>query len=242
MKEKPWYPIVYMFLVTVFFSGLLVALHAATKERVARNERLYRERAVLIALGLADEGTGEETLLERLRRVRAITRAATRADEADPFVLTIKDDNGRRRVVMEYELTGEDGKPVAYAVPVSGRGYWDVIAGFVGVWADGMTVTGIAFYQQKETPGLGAEIATPAWRSRFAPSTDRTLVLAEGAEPITILPAGTAPTGGVVSSVDGVTGATQTSVRLGAFMNAQLAAWRQRRRAAKADPPEGEDP
>ena len=131
---------------------------------------------------------------------------------------------------------------IPYAVPIAGRGYWDVIKGFVGVKADGVTVTGIAFYQQKETPGLGAEIASPAWRRQFTPSAERTLKLAEGAEPIQILPAGTAPAAGVVSSVDAVTGATQTSVRLGRFMNAQLAAWRQRRRASAPDPPEGRRP
>lgn len=57
--------------------------------------------------------------------------------------------------------------PVGYVVPVSGFGLWDFIAGYLALEPDGNTVLGISWYEQKETPGLGANIAEADWQSLF---------------------------------------------------------------------------
>jgi len=50
-------------------------------------------------------------------------------------------------------------------VPVSGYGLWGILYGFLALEGDANTVTGIGFYELKETPGLGAEVTNPAWRA-----------------------------------------------------------------------------
>lgn len=61
----------------------------------------------------------------------------------------------------------KDAKPDAYVIPVNGFGLWDAIYGFIALKPDGNTVMGISWYDQKETPGLGANIAETAWQSQF---------------------------------------------------------------------------
>ena len=48
--------------------------------------------------------------------------------------------------------------PEGYIIPVSGFGLWDYIYGYIAIKPDGDEVIGISWYEQKETPGLGANI------------------------------------------------------------------------------------
>ena len=57
--------------------------------------------------------------------------------------------------------------PYGYVLPVHGAGLWSPIYGYLGVEADGSTVLGMTWYDQKETPGLGAKIGTPDWQKQF---------------------------------------------------------------------------
>ncbi len=54
-----------------------------------------------------------------------------------------------------------------YVFPVNGMGLWDAIYGFLSIKTDGDTVIGISWYDQKETPGLGANISDPVWQIQF---------------------------------------------------------------------------
>lgn len=58
--------------------------------------------------------------------------------------------------------------PEAYIIPINGRALWDAVYGYLAIQDDGNTVIGTTWYKHAETPGLGANIATPAWQSQFA--------------------------------------------------------------------------
>jgi len=57
--------------------------------------------------------------------------------------------------------------PYGYVIPVNGYGLWDAIYGYLGIESNGNTVLGMTWYEQKETPGLGGEIALPQWQEQF---------------------------------------------------------------------------
>lgn len=69
---------------------------------------------------------------------------------------------------MQYPLyvAERDGKPL-YILPMVGTGLWGPIWGYVAVAEDGRTVLGSTFDHKGETPGLGAEIATPIFTKQF---------------------------------------------------------------------------
>ena len=50
-------------------------------------------------------------------------------------------------------------------LPIRGFGLWGTMYGYISLENDFNTVAGIEFYQHKETPGLGAEVDNPKWKS-----------------------------------------------------------------------------
>ena len=61
----------------------------------------------------------------------------------------------------------QEEKPIGYVIPINGYGLWDAIYGYLAIKPDGNTVIGISWYDQKETPGLGANISEEPWQSLF---------------------------------------------------------------------------
>ncbi len=193
MREKPWYAVAYMFGITAFFSFLVIGLARVTADRVRANEQLALERAVLKALNMAEGKTSDE-----------IHRTFVEMVEPMPG------DNN-------YQFL-QDGMPAAYAIGVSGKGFWAPISGFIGLKPDRHTVIGIAFYEQNETPGLGAEITSQSFRSQF-----EGLQLSSGPQPIEIKPYGAQL---AENQVHAISGATQTCTRLEHLINEDLNKWR----------------
>ena len=117
----------------------------------------------------------------------------------------------------------ENGKPTKYCIPVSGKGLWSTIYGYLALESDLRTVAGISFYKNGETPGLGAEIDKPWFQKQFK---GKVLYSKEGA-PLPFIVA----KGGVKAlpkdqqnyAVDGISGATLTGKGVQAFLRKDLA-------------------
>ncbi len=199
MKTNRWFSVFYMFVVTAFFSAIIISLSIATREKVKANETLALEKAILQVLpDLYEEGMSGAQIHQQFMDKVDQPSAAT----GNAWVM--KKNRG-------YQ---------AYAVPLAGKGFWDSIKGVIGVAEDRKTVTGIAFYEQTETPGLGAEIAKASWREQFNGKK-----LADGEKVLTMKRPGQ-PAG--EHDVNAVTGATQTSVRLATIINDSVKQWRQK--------------
>lgn len=121
-----------------------------------------------------------------------------------------------------YEImpNSDSKKPMGYVFPVNGFGLWDAIYGYIAIATDGDTVIGISWYDQKETPGLGANIADPPWQSLF-PGKKIFLESPDGSTDFKSAPIGITVVKGKVSevlgqsskaksAVDGMAGATLT--------------------------------
>jgi len=107
-----------------------------------------------------------------------------------------------------------------WVLPINGFGLWDAIYGYLAIKPDGDTIIGITWYDQKETPGLGANIATPEWQQDF-PGKLIFLENPDGKTDFKTAPLGINVVKGKVSevlgdtpkaksSVDGMAGATLT--------------------------------
>lgn len=110
--------------------------------------------------------------------------------------------------------------PEGYVIPINGFGLWDAIYGYLALKPDGNTVIGISWYDQKETPGLGANIAEPQWQNLF-PEKRIFLQNQDGNTDVKAAPIGITVVKGKVaevygnspkskSAVDGMSGATLT--------------------------------
>ncbi|MHC4365049.1 MAG: FMN-binding protein [Planctomycetota bacterium] len=199
MRDKRWFAVAYMFLVTAFFSSIVIGFSQFTRARVEANKTLAFEKAILAALPelfVPDAGG-----LELHRR---FTEQVTAPQNSTGGAYVLK----------------ENGQVRAYALPIAGQGFWAPIKGVIGLRSDRKTITGIAFYEQNETPGLGAQITTISFRSQF-----KGKVLSAGDKPLGLKRAGELLS---ESDVHAVTGATQTSMRLEEIINAAVNSWRSR--------------
>ncbi|MCL4145452.1 UNVERIFIED_CONTAM: hypothetical protein GTU68_051892, partial [Idotea baltica] len=74
----------------------------------------------------------------------------------------------RERFSHVFLLKSKDGSGVEkYVFPVRSYGLWSMMKGYLAVEPDLVTVAGITFYEQAETPGLGGEITNPAWQAEW---------------------------------------------------------------------------
>lgn len=71
------------------------------------------------------------------------------------------------KLIYIVKQAAPSSTPYGYVIPVNGYGLWDAIYGYLGIEANGDTVLGMTWYDQKETPGLGGEIALPQWQEQF---------------------------------------------------------------------------
>jgi Na+-transporting NADH:ubiquinone oxidoreductase subunit C len=116
----------------------------------------------------------------------------------------------------------EDGADSAskYAFPISGKGLWSMLYGYLSLEADLETIAGISFYKHGETPGLGAEIEKPWFLSQF---TGKKLYGSDGtAVDFLVVKPGTPLTD---TSVDGISGATLTGKGVQALIQKDAAAY-----------------
>ena len=102
-------------------------------------------------------------------------------DEYDQIVVT-KDPNlsskvptsediaiikNRENVGKIYILRDEVGTIDKLVLPIRGYGLWGTLYGYISIEEDFNTVSGIEFYDHKETPGLGAEVDNPKWKAQW---------------------------------------------------------------------------
>jgi Na+-transporting NADH:ubiquinone oxidoreductase subunit C len=203
MREK-LYTLAFMVVLAAVFTAAVSAVQLATRERIRLNQELAQKGVILRVLGIsAPPGAGPRELLDLYeKRVKETGRSFETPTGTHPILAGYSDSD---------ELLG-------YAFETSGRGFWDKVRGYLAVGPDLKKALGIAFFQQNETPGLGAEITKPWFDKQF-----QGLPLPEEPGPdgqlIHLVPPGEEKG---KSDVDAVTGATQTSKAVQRFLNEDL--------------------
>ncbi len=76
----------------------------------------------------------------------------------------MKSDDGE----LSVYIATDGGQPTGYSIPISGKGLWSTIYGYIALEPDGIIVKGITFYKHGETPGLGGELEKDWFTSNFA--------------------------------------------------------------------------
>ncbi len=71
---------------------------------------------------------------------------------------------GTRLPLYTFEQDGEIAK---YAIPISGKGLWSTIYGYLALNRDLATIAGVTFYKHGETPGLGGEVEKDWFQNNF---------------------------------------------------------------------------
>lgn len=107
--------------------------------------------------------------------------------------------------VLPVFVSRDDAGVTRYIIPLTGKGLWGPVWGYMALESDWSTIYGAVFDHKSETPGLGAEIATAAFGGQFKGKT-----LFSNGE-FTSVNVTKGKKGDAAHSVDVITGGTITS-------------------------------
>ncbi len=153
------------------------ALKLQPKQRA--NAETEMKGSILQSVGLGDEiskakdkvSLTNELYAKYIVDEFAVDTAGEKVAGADAFALLGELQNEYEKPAAERVLpvfvSRDDAGTARYIVPLRGSGLWGPIWGYLALEEDWNTISGAVFDHQGETPGLGAEIATPAFGSQF---------------------------------------------------------------------------
>lgn len=178
------YIIIFTVILVAVVAVVLTVVAVGLRPRQLRNQEIEKKQLLLRAVGVEASTAQAEAIY-----AECITDTAT--EEGLPYYLF--------RVVRE-------GNNLSYGtiIPFNGNGLWGPIWGYIAFDPD-YTVVGAVFDHQGETPGLGGEIASEKFASRFVGKS-----ILEGGSPTPIVLKKHADPK-ALHEVDAISGGTMTS-------------------------------
>ncbi|MDY3857862.1 MAG: NADH:ubiquinone reductase (Na(+)-transporting) subunit C [Muribaculaceae bacterium] len=217
-KQSNVYTIVYIVVMVLIVGTALAFTAMALRDRQQENKNADKMSQILQSVHLTtDRATVVEEFNKYITRQIVLNDKGEELQGKDAFDIDVaaevkKPVSERLLPVYVCELPGKGTK---YIIPMSGMGLWGPIWGYISFNADGSTIYGAVFRHEGETPGLGAEIAKPAFSDQFDNKTvikDNTLI------PVEVVKKGLKPEGNA-DYVDGISGGTITSKGVSAMLN-----------------------
>ena len=194
-KNSNTYIIIYSTVMVVVVATLLAVASLALKSRQDANILNEKKEAILASLSMTGQNYDE------CITAYVVNGDGEKVEGQDPLQLLFDLPTAFEQQTLPV-FEAQDGRIV---VPVSGTGLWGPMWGYVALEQDMNTVSGVVLDHAGETPGLGAEVATPKHQAMYKGKT-----LFEGDEFVSI----TLRKGGAkdeAHEVDAISGGTKTS-------------------------------
>ncbi len=218
MQKGDSYTILFATAVCVVCSLLLATAAALLKPRQAAMAELDRKQNVLKAFGVPLQDAAG----------RKITEAEVNGLFRDHIVeIAVNPDTGLPVApgapdALPLYMWQENGVTAKYALPISGKGLWSTIYGYLALDRRAEVIVGVTFYRHGETPGLGGEVEKDWFQNQFKGKR----IFKDGAPQRIEIVKGRAQDkypAGNDHAVDGISGATLTGNGINQFLNAALA-------------------
>ena len=160
-KNGNAYIIMYSTVMVVVVAVLLDVAALALKPRQDANDLNEKKQNILASLSAQDQSYDEYI------DAYVVDKEGKRIEGEDVFAL-LNDLPGTFEAGKFPIFEAKDGRVV---IPVTGMGLWGPVWGYVALEKDMDTVAGIIMAHKGETPGRGAEIATPKYQANFVGKT-----------------------------------------------------------------------
>ena len=164
--ESNSYTVIFAIVMVVIVGTLLAGISSALSSDISNNKKLEKKQNILYAMGVNHNqgklGGGKVEFLSTADAEKEFPNyvkeqylikgnTAEKVEGANDLI----NFNGHREGLPLY--VGEKDGATLYIIPVSGRGLWDAIWGYIAVDKD-LIVRGVFFDHKGETAGLGANI------------------------------------------------------------------------------------
>lgn len=177
-KNSNKYIIIYSIVMVVVVATILSVASISLQPRQNANVILEKKADILVSIGQGTEEVDDKTkyindeYAKYIKESYAVNVAGDKVEGADAFKLLTNlkaeydKDSLALRVLPIFVSKSESGEPL-YILPLWGKGLWGPVWGYIALEKDWTTVYGVVFGHKAETPGLGAEIATPMFEDTF---------------------------------------------------------------------------
>jgi Na+-transporting NADH:ubiquinone oxidoreductase subunit C len=164
------YTFLYAIIISVITAVLLAFASEGLRPRQEANIELDKKTSILRAVNISstERDTIEKIYASNIREV-VVNSSGEELKDVHATDVTLKDEMAKpanERKLPLYVYTDLGGQK-RYIIPMQGVGLWGPIWGWVSLEDDFNTVYGAFFSHKSETPGLGAEIAEPAFQQQF---------------------------------------------------------------------------
>ena len=157
-KNGNAYIIMYSTVMVVIVATLLALAALGLQKRQYENELNEKKHAILASLSAGDRSYDE------FIDAYVVDAEGRKVEDAGDIFALLNDLPGAFAAGKFPIFEARDGRVV---IPVTGMGLWGPVWGYVALEKDMNTVAGIIMAHKGETPGLGAEIATPKYQALF---------------------------------------------------------------------------
>lgn len=214
-KNSNTYIITYATILVVVVAAVLSFAAIQLKPQQEANVAVEKMGAILGSIGVgkdADTAAEGKDAYIKAQYEKYITssfcvNASGEKSEGDAFdALSKLPEVFTLKTAMPVFEADVDGK-VLYVVPITGKGLWGPVWGYIALEKDCNTIFGAKFDHKSETPGLGAEISTANFSDQFIGKQ-----LFENGKFVSVdLTKGVGSSEGNPSAVDAISGGTLTS-------------------------------
>lgn len=158
----------------VFIAILLSVAAISLAPYQAKNIRTEKMKNILTSISVnAETGDAEQLFNQYITKQIVLNNKGEEVTgDVTAFDIDLKKEMDKIKIGKTDEqryplfVCNKNGKSF-YIIPVSGKGLWGPIWGYVSLEGDMNTIYGASFGHKSETPGLGAEIATEKFQQQF---------------------------------------------------------------------------
>ncbi len=200
-------------IVAVLLSGAAMLLQPLQQ----KNVEIEKKKSILASVNIESTRNNAETLYDKyIKKTLVVDARGNEIQGEDAFKIDMKEEMSKpvneRKLPVYFGILDNGEKKII--VPLQGKGLWGPIYGYISFNEDYKTVYGATFNHDKETPGLGAEIATREYQKQFRGKT----IFDKNGKFISILVKKGGATPGSPNEVDAISGGTLTSKGLQAML------------------------
>lgn len=176
--NKNSYTIIYSIVMVVIVAAVLAFVSLSLKDKQNENISNEKQQYLLASVGLGADANFAEVIKEAVvvdGNGKVINTATSDIAKSEAFNIStseqtalIKNGAPKEDLRLPVFIADLPDGSKAYIFSAYGAGLWGPIWGWVSLKTDLSTIAGVKFDHSGETPGLGAEIATPRFSGQFA--------------------------------------------------------------------------
>ena len=171
-RQGNTYTFLYSVVLVVVVAALLSVISLSLQPLQNENKVNEKRQNILSAVNITSTPASSADLFGKYIKEQYVINAKGEKIEGNAFNIDIAKQyslpvNERQLPVFVATIEGA----TKYILPIYGAGLWGPIWGYMALNDDKDTIYGVYFGHQGETPGLGAEIATPIFTDQFQNKT-----------------------------------------------------------------------